>query len=214
MDPIPTPQLSDHERPERSGLAEARTPSSSGARLEVLPRARLAHGRRRALYGGAAVGLLAAIALLIVLLPAGAPGGPSVFAAAMLPGRGTSSPAPAPDPHAPETMLDLHVGGVYFPNWLKRLGWAAVGQRSDQLAGRRIVTVFYQGHGSTVAYSIVAGRALARPGGTRVRLGDVSLRTFSVNGRLVVSWRRGGHTCVLSGMGITASQLEQLASWQ
>jgi hypothetical protein len=36
---------------------------------------------------------------------------------------------------------------------------------------------------------------------------------MSVNSRLVVTWRRAGHTCVLSGMGVTADELEQLAVW-
>ncbi len=106
------------------------------------------------------------------------------------------------------------MGRVYFPNWLKPFGWAAVGQRSDQLAGRRIATVYYQGHYTTVAYSIVGGSALSRPAGQRVRVNGVPMRAFSIDGRLVVSWRRRGHTCVLSGMGVTAAELEQLASWQ
>ncbi len=160
-------------------------------------------------------GALAAIVVLVVfLLPSGAPGGPSVSKAATLATRGPTSQAPPPDPRAPEARLDQRVGRVYFPNWLKPLGWAAVGQRLDQLAGRPIVTVYYQGHYTTVAYSIVGGRALSPPAGKRVRVNGVPMRAFSINGRLVVSWRRGGHTCVLSGMGITATELEQLASWQ
>jgi hypothetical protein len=111
--------------------------------------------------------------------------------------------------------LEQGVGRVYFPNWGDQgLGWAAVGQRSDQLRGRRVVTVYYQGHGTQIAYTIVSGPALPFPAGTVVRKGAERLRTLSVRGRLVVTWRRAGRTCVLSGMGVTANQLEQLATWR
>ena len=40
------------------------------------------------------------------------------------------------------------------------------------------------------------------------------LRTLEVNGRLVVTWRRAGDTCVLSGTGVTAAELQRLAAWK
>ncbi len=195
--------------------AATETPAGLRARIDAQRSRSEPRPRRRARYVGALAGALAAIVLLIVLvLPAGTPGGPSVSRAAALASRGPSSSAPAPDPRSPEARLDQRVGRVYFPNWLSSLGWAAVGQRSDQLAGRRIATVYYQGHDTTVAYSIVGGPVLSPPRGGRVRRNGVPMRTFSLDGRLAVSWRRGGHTCVLSGMGVTAGELEQLASWR
>lgn len=199
----------------RDAATATRTPPSLRTHVEALRSTPAGSRRPRPVYAGAAAGALAAVALLVVLLlPSGAPGGPSVSSAATVAGRGPASSAPPPDPRAPEARLDQRVGRVYFPNWLKPLGWAAVGQRLDRLAGRRIVTVFYQGHYTTVAYSIVGGPVLSPQQGARVRLDGVPMRTFSIDGRLVVSWRRGGHTCLLSGMGVTAGQLEQLASWQ
>ena len=62
--------------------------------------------------------------------------------------------------------------------------------------------------------TIVSGSALPVPAGTVVRKGAERLRTLSVDGRLVVTWRRAGHTCVLTGMGVTADQLEQLAAYR
>ncbi len=195
--------------------ATTRAPASLRARVQAQPAGKAAGWRWRGRHlAVAATGLAAAALLIFLVLPSGAPGGPSVSRAAALAVRGPSSHAPPSDPRDPEARLDQRVGRAYFPNWLASLGWAAVGQRSDELASRRIITVYYQGHNTTVAYSIVGGPALAPPAGKRVRQGGVSMRTFSLNGRLVVSWRRGGHTCLLSGMGVTDAELEQLASWQ
>jgi hypothetical protein len=41
----------------------------------------------------------------------------------------------------------------------------------------------------------------------------ITLRALTVNGRVVVTWRRSGHTCVLSGPGVSASSLQALAAW-
>ena len=58
----------------------------------------------------------------------------------------------------------------------------------------------------------MSGPGLPVPAGPVVRKGDERLRTLSVDGRLVVTWKRAGHTCVLSGMGVTADELQQLAA--
>lgn len=159
--------------------------------------------------------IAAALILIVLLLPGGTPGGPSVSEAATIAVRGPAAAAPGPDPRAPLARLDQSVGRVYFPNWGDQgLAWTAVGQRVDQLRGRRAVTVYYQGYATQIAYTIVSGPGLPVPPGTAVHVGSERLRTLSVNGRLVVTWRRAGHTCVLSGMGVTAQQLEQLAAWR
>jgi hypothetical protein len=201
---------------QRVAVAE-RAPDGLRARIEAdRPRAAAVARRRTAFYGGTFAGALAAAALLVVLLlPAGTPGGPSVSEAAALAVRGPTSQGPGPDPRAPWTRLEQNVSRVYFPNWADpRLGWAAAGQRTDQLRGRYAVTVYYQGHGTQIAYTIVSGRGLPPPKGSVIHKGGERLRTSSVNGRLVVTWRRAGHTCVLSGMGVTADELEQLAAWR
>jgi anti-sigma factor RsiW len=210
-------ELYEHERRALTALREVAGAERAPARLRELidaerPRAK-ALARRRTVYAGSLASALAAVALVLALvLPAGAPGAPSVSEAAALAVRGSASAAPAPDPRSPQTRLTQNVQHVYFPNWSIALGWAAVGQRIDHIAGRRVVTVYYQGHGTTVAYTIVSGSALAKPGGASIsNVGGVWLRTLSLEGRLVVTWRRAGHTCVLSGMGLTASELQQLA---
>jgi hypothetical protein len=60
---------------------------------------------------------------------------------------------------------------------------------------------------------IVGGSALDRPGeGRRVVQGGVRYQTLRLNGRPAVTWRRGGHTCVLTGRA-SAGELLALASY-
>jgi hypothetical protein len=40
------------------------------------------------------------------------------------------------------------------------------------------------------------------------------LRSIERGGRLVVTWLRGGHTCVLSGAGVKPAVLLDLAGWR
>lgn len=178
-------------------------------------RVRRPSGRPRAIHVAGAACLAAACvaAALVLLLPAGAGAAPSVSSVAQLAARGPSSPPPAANPRDPVDWLDQRVGRARFPNWSLRFGLTAVGQRIDRVAGRRVVTVYYQrGRAPAIAYTLVGGPALARPTARVDRAGALELRVLSVAGRLVVSFRRDRHTCVLSGMGVTAPELERLAS--
>jgi hypothetical protein len=46
-----------------------------------------------------------------------------------------------------------------------------------------------------------------------VRAG-VTYHVFRKDGRAVVTWERGGHTCVLSGKGVQDRELVALANWR
>jgi hypothetical protein len=200
----------------RAAMTE-RAPARLRTRIESdRPRAAVVARRRMTIYGAALASSTAVVlALIVLLLPADTPGGPSISQAATIAVRGPAAPAPAPDPRAPVQRLAQSVGRAYFPNWAYQgLGWAAVGRRTDQSHGRRMVTVYYQRHSTQIAYTIVSGPGLPVPSGPVVRKGGERLRTLSIDGRLVVTWRRAGHTCVLSGMGVTADQLEQLAAFR
>ena len=162
----------------------------------------------------AGVAGLAALALALALvLPAGTPGSPTVSEAAALALRGPTAPAPSPDPGNPRGQLDQRVGEIYFPNWGRSLGWRAIGLRVDQLGQRHAITVFYAWLGRTLAYTILDLPALAQPGHAEVRrVRGVTLQSFVAGGRTIVTWRRAGHTCVLSATAVPAPVLEGLAA--
>lgn len=190
-------------------------PAPLRARIDAERSTTATRRRRSAVYGGALAGALAVLVLaLVLLIPSGGPGALSVSEAAALTARGVSSAAPAPDPSAPGVKLSRNIEDVYFPNWAGQFGWTAVGQRVDYVGGRRAVTVFYDWKGQRIAYTIVAAPALGQPSAPVTQLNGTTLRTFTVSGRHVVTWRRAGHTCVLSGDGVPVAVLQTLAAWK
>lgn len=217
-----SPELSARYQRERrvvsalhQSRATERAPAGLRARVEAARPARRVVARRRIVYGGSVAGALAVVALaLILLLPAGSPGAPSVSDAAALAARGPVRSAPAPDPSSPVARLNESVDEVYFPNWTSLFGWRAVGERTDRLDGRSSITVYYEWRGKRIAYTIVGAPALAQPSAPVTQLNGTEMRTLTLNGRLVVTWRRAGDTCVLSGNGVTAAELQTLAAWK
>jgi hypothetical protein len=215
----PEPQLSDHERKVLDALhvarATVRAPDSLRARIAAERPSAGTAARRRFGYAGGLAGVLAALALaLVLILPAGTPGGPSVSQAAALALLGPAAPPPMPDPSAPAAKLGRNIEEVYFPNWSQRFGWRAVGQRADRVDGRTAATVYYEWKGIRIAYTIVAAPPLSTPKASTTSINGTELRTLRLDGRLVVTWRRAGHTCVLSGTGVSASELQKLAAWK
>jgi hypothetical protein len=196
--------------------ATERAPASLRARIDAARPSGAARARGRFAYAGAAAAALAAVVLALVLaLPSGTPGAPSVSDAAALAARGPAQAAPAPDPSLPAARLHQSVGDVYFPNWTSRFGWKAVGSRTDKLGTHTAVTVYYRWKDATIAYTIVHAPPLAEPSSATASNWDgTQLRTLELNGRLVVTWRRAGDTCVLSGTGIKAGELQRLAAWK
>jgi hypothetical protein len=192
-----------------------RAPAALRARVEAARPSRGTAARRRIAYGGGFAGAIAAVALaLILLLPSGTPGAPSVSEAAALAARGATQAAPTPDPSNPSARLNESVGEVYFPNWASRLHWRATGERTDRLDGRSAVTVYYAWRGQRIAYTIVGAPALAEPASSKTWFDGTEMQTLTLNGRLVVTWRRSGNTCVLSASGVKASVLQTLAAWR
>lgn len=194
--------------------AEVRAPASLRARIDASRPGRATAARRRLVYGGGLAGALAAVVLALVLvLPGGTPGAPSLSQAAGLAALGASAPAPLPDRGAPTVKLGQNVQDVYFPNWSSNFHWQAVGQRSDHVKGRLAVTVYYKWHDDEIAYTIVASPPLTTPGAKVTTVHGTELRTLELGGRLVVTWRRAGNTCLLSGTTTSANVLQMLAAW-
>jgi hypothetical protein len=194
--------------------ASERAPAALRDRIEASRPKRATLARRRFAYAGGVVGALAAIALAVVLvLPGGTPGAPSVSDAAAVAARGPVQGPPAPDPANPGARLRQSVGEVYFPNWTSQFGWKAVGARTDSLNGHRAVTVYYEWQGQEVAYTIVDG-TLSQPAGQNALVNNTTIRTFTLAGRPGVTWRVSGDTCILlvvSGNGVNPGRLEKLA---
>jgi hypothetical protein len=199
----------------RTAAADARAPLALRERVEadrqrLAPRARR---RRRGLMGGLAAALAVAALALVLALPGGTPGAPNVVQAAGL----TALPptTAAPERSAGSKLLDTAVDGVAYPYWGDSFAWETTGARRDRLHGRDTATVFYGKNGKRIGYTIVSGPALKTPASARTTvLGGVTLRSFTHDGRTVVTWLRSGHTCVLAGTNVPLPVLLRLAAWK
>ncbi|HZO61583.1 MAG TPA: hypothetical protein VFB35_01225 [Gaiellaceae bacterium] len=217
-----SPELAELLERQRQALAATRAlaaeevPVPLRAAVEARRRALSSHGARRwrlaprlALAGAAAV----AGAVIAAVVLSGGPGAPSVAEAARL-ADGPPNVAAPPPARAGSTRLALAVEGVAFPNFAQWSGWRALGARRGTVDGRDVTAVFYGKAGRRIAYVIVSGSELGRASGGRTTLRQgVGYQTLTLDGRLAVTWRRGGHTCVLLGRASRAELLE-LASWQ
>jgi hypothetical protein len=163
---------------------------------------------RRSLFVPAATALAVAVAALIALLGGG--GGssaPTVSQTARLALAAATSPAP-PEDTVHHGLLRLRVGGLAFPYYGRSAGWKATGA----IGGRRIDTVFYNGRGHRVGYAIVSGAPLGVGGGTLVTRGGVTYWLQHAHGAELITWRQGGHTCVIAGHRVNPRTLLALAS--
>ena len=77
------------------------------------------------------------------------------------------------------------------------------------------MTVFYDDPAhARIGYTIVAGKALDEPSGPGRWQGSEHYVVLKRGQRTIVTWRRGGHTCVLSGpASVPSERLLALASW-
>jgi anti-sigma factor RsiW len=163
---------------------------------------------RLAVAGAAAVA--AAVVAAVVLT--GGPGAPTVADAARLGTQPATEPAPSAAGEA-ATKLAVAVDGVPFPNLARFAGWRAVGVRHGRIGDRNATVVVYRKDGRRLGYVIVAGAGLVRPSAAEATvIRRVEYQTLQLSGRLAVTWRRGGRTCVLLGQA-TRRELLRLASW-
>ena len=198
------------------GAADERAPVALRARLELArdpdPRWRLPRFlTATAATAGVAVAVFAA-ALVVTL--GGPSGGPTVAAAAALGSRTPVAVAGAtPNDHG--VVPGVSAAGISFPDWGEHFGFEAVGVRRDHLGDRLATTVFYSRGDEQIAYTIMSGPPV--PAGASLHesmWGGIRLGSFLSHGRVVVTWLRNGHTCVLSGADTPAALLARLASYK
>ena len=204
-----------------AALAEEPAPASLARSVEAA-RPREAHRpqealrprrarRRRWSVALSAAGVVAAVLIVVaVLTVGGGPATPQVAAAADLALQAPSGPAPAA---AGAGKLAASVGGVSFPDYRAASGWQPMGVRTGEVAGRPATVVYYEKDGRRIGYAIVDGAALPLPqGAASTTRSGVEYLSFEQGGRQVVTWRSGGHTCVLAGP-VPSSELVALAGW-
>jgi hypothetical protein len=185
-----------------------------GWRLALRCRDPLARGLPVGRWGLAVafVGLTVTLVLVAALVA----GGGRAFtvrevAAATL--RPATTAAPAQDGNDP-AELAATVDGVAFPYWARRFGWRASGERTDRVAGRTIITVFYvDSRGRRLGYAIAADTSPPPLDGAVAWRGRTSFHPFMHAGAEAVAWLRAGHLCVVSGRGLDSTTLLRLASW-
>jgi hypothetical protein len=211
------PELRAELERQRLAVAALRSvalPAPAGLRARIEAERGDARGparRRRFVLGGALGGAAAAgVVALVLVLPNGA-GPPTVVEASELAQRPTTAPAPragSPD------LLTVGAFGLPFPDW-GAFGWTATGLRRDEIHGREAMTVFYEKNRRRIGYTVVAGERIDPPVGAAfaVRRGT-PLHYFDDQGRVIVTWERGGFTCILSGRGVASDVLLDLAGWR
>ena len=211
----------DHAGSERIGAAiraaSAQVSASDDLRARITQdRLRGTHARRRRFRPAvlAAGGALAALVALAIVLAPGSSEAPSVADAAGVALSAPTRPAPAVDRSDPR-FVRASLAGVRFPNYAYDSRWGTVGGRIDTLAHRPSQTVVY-GLGSVrVGYTIVDGQPLTAPPGARPAYADgTPVWVASLDGALVVSWERAGHTCVLASRTATLPQMLRFVAWR
>ena len=194
--------------------ASEQAPAALRARVSLArPPRRRAVMRARPVTAVAAAGL-AAVSAAVAVLAVGTSGGLTVAQASEVAARPVQAPAPKPGRDS-AALPGLRAAGLSYPYWHDAFGYRATGVRYDRLGNRLATTVFYARGDARVAYTIVAGPALPAGQTTNSTVRDgVSLWSLSAHGRMVVTWVRSGHTCVLTGQGATLPTLLSLASWR
>jgi hypothetical protein len=195
-----------------NSAAGERAPAGLRARITLAepPRRR---SRPLRVFATAGTAALAAVLVVVLVLAGGPSGAPSVADASVLGARPAVGGITEARDGSP-TLARPRAAGLRFPDWQYRFGWHAIGSRVDRLGARAAVTVFYRHRNQVIAYTIVGGRPLPVGAQARTTIREgVVLRALGVGGRRVVSWVRGGHTCIVSAKSMDTPTLLRLAAW-
>ena len=182
-------------------------------RMPALPVLEMLRSRLRpAMLAASAVAVL--VIVLVVALFAGGPGGSRVVQAAELSLSPSTEPAPDTNLEQP-ALLERSFAGVTFPAWSGKFGWRTDGARSDEVDGRRTATVYYTHTHHRIGYTVISGRTIEPPDDAEtLNVGRLELHRFRLGRQDVVTFERGGRTCVLSGDVHDPDTLVKLASWK
>ena len=192
------------------GLGAERAPLALQLRRRALsPAAR----PRSPLLGLGLAGVLGAVVLTLATLGGGQAGLTVADAATLASGPPTTRVAEPADDAG--TLPRVSAAGLPFPYWEDHFGWVATGVRRDSVDGRLLTTVFYASHGRRIAYTIVPGTLLPDAHGAEtMERGGIVVHAVAADRRLIVTWLRQGHTCVLSSTGVPLDALTALAAWR
>jgi hypothetical protein len=209
-------ELQGRLRDQRRAVAAMRALASERAPLALRLRRRALADRSQTRSAAFGLGLAGVLAALLLMLGSfgGSHGVLTVAEAATIAVRPAT--AVVAEPHDdPATLPLLRAAGLPFPYWEDRFGWVATGVRTDDVGGRRLTTVYYRRDGREIAYTIVPGTSLPAVASARTTdRGGVVVHVFLDGRRRVVTWERRGHTCVLSGTGVSVAALAKLAAWR
>ncbi len=183
----------------RACAASVRAPASLRAAVAAGPRQAPRRDTRPAWLiglGGATVACVVAVVLVI------APAGSQAPALSVADAAGLALRAPAGSGRP--------VGGGDYG---AASGWRAVGTSTARLGDRAAVTVAYGGSDSRVVYSVVEGPALTvPPGARRIVYEGLPVALVERGGLRIVTWRRGGRTCIVAARGTSLDRLLDLAA--
>jgi hypothetical protein len=213
-------QVSDSERRESERIGAAIRSAVEGVEAPTALRNQIARdgrpepvNRRRWIAVPVLGVLLAAVITSVTLLALGSGGGPTLADAAGL-ALGNPTQAAPPNDRGDARFLQAEVGGVQFPNYRYRTPYRTAGARSDELHGRHALTVVYGLGDKRIGYTIVDGKPLSVPSGARwVTRNGLRVAILRRRGARVVTWREGGHTCVLASRTASVERLVAWAAW-
>jgi hypothetical protein len=203
-----------HLRVVRALQSGPRAPERLHRRIEALHASARAPLRWPVRPAAVAAGIAAVVAAaLVVALSVGGPGSTAVQAAE-LSLKPSTEPAPRTNIERP-ALLRRSFAGVTFPALSGKWGWRTDGARRDELDGRRTTTVFYRHTHHRIGYTVISGPPIEPPeDAERLNTRGVDLHRFRLGPQDVVTFERGGRTCVLSGDVHDPHTLVKLASWK
>ena len=158
-------------------------------------------------------GAAAAIAIVIAVFAVGGRD-PTLGEATRAALRAPTQAPPEKDPRNAR-FVRASIGGVQFPNytWFAKR-WSTVGARRDELSGRDALTLTYRAGDRRLGYTVVDGKPLDVPSGARrLTAKGMHVAVLRRGKTLVVTWREGGHTCVLASRDMGLNEMVAFATW-